>query len=241
MTTLACNDRILFVESTSAKNDLGVRFRKLRPGPELDMIESFFQTMPFSIPVGCRATVFREPRLESGFPDIVIVVWREKITHHWRSERLSLNSYDHRLMHFLHYSRRAREDELVAYFGRNAIVSLGRLCDAGMIRSVGSAWTPLALDRSFAATKIIAVEAKVGKWPKVLNQAILNTWFASKSYVLVPRLPSQLQLADAQRHGIGVCSLDEGKIRKVSSTSTPLPRSYVSWMLNDWAWKSSQG
>jgi hypothetical protein len=241
MKSLGCDARMLFVESDSANGDLGARFRKTRPGPELDLVESFLRAMPLSIPRGCRVTVFREPRLESGFPDIVIVVWREEITHDWRTERISLKSYDLRLMHFLHYSRRAREDELVAYFGGRAAASIGRLHDAGMIRSVGSAWTPLALCRSFAATKIIAVEAKVGKWPEVLNQAILNTWFASKSYVLVPRLPSQRQLADAQRHGIGVCSLDEGKVKEMASVSTRLPRSYASWMLNDWAWRSAQG
>ncbi len=109
-----------------------------------------------------------------------------------------------------------------------------------MIRQVGSSWTPCALRRSFAASKIIAVEAKVGKWSEVLNQALLNTWFASKSYVLVPNLPSEPQLAAARRLGIGVCSLHDREVREVASESTHLPRSYASWMLNDWAWRSSQ-
>jgi hypothetical protein len=118
--------------------------------------------------------------------------------------------------------------------------SIDRLYDAAMIQPVGSAWTPCALRRSFAASKIIAVEAKVGKWTEVLNQALLNTWFASESYVLVPQLPSQPQLAEAQRLGIGVCSLDDQKVAEVASESTRLPRSYASWMLNDWAWRSAQ-
>ena len=109
-----------------------------------------------------------------------------------------------------------------------------------MIRLVGPSWTPCALGRSFAASKIIAVEAKVGKWTNVLNQALLNTWFASKSYVLVPNPPSAPQLAAAQRLGIGVCSLDDREIREVASESTQLPRSYASWVLNDWAWRSAQ-
>ncbi|BBO77935.1 hypothetical protein DSCW_53520 [Desulfosarcina widdelii] len=240
MKSIACDSRMQFVESDSAIDNLGARFRKTRPGPELDLVESFLQAMPLSIPNGCRATVFREPQLESGFPDLVIVVWREEITHDWRSERGSLMSCDLRLMHFLHHSKRAREDKLVAYFGKRAAGSIGRLHNAGMIWPVGSAWAPFALRRSFAATKIIAVEAKVGKWASVLNQALLNTWFASKSYVLVPRLPSQRQLVDAKRHGIGVCSFDRGKVREVNSVSTRLPRSYASWMLNDWAWRSAQ-
>ena len=134
MKSLACDRRLLFVDSDSARSDLGARFRRTRPGPELDLVECFLRAMPLHIPRGCRATAFREPRLESGFPDLVIVVWREKITHDWRSERVFLKSYDLRLMHFLHKTRRAREDELVACFGRRAIASIGRLYDAAMIR-----------------------------------------------------------------------------------------------------------
>jgi len=235
---LASESRLLFVDSDSVNSYFGARFRRTRPGPELDLIEAFLCAMPLRVPSGCRATVFREPRLESGFPDLVIVVWREEATLEWRSERESLDVHDLRLMHYLHHTRRASEDDLVGWFGRRAIRSIGRLHDAAMIRPVGSSWTPCALRRSFAASKIIAVEAKVGKWTEVLNQALLNTWFASKSYVLVPGPPSQAQLADAQRLGIGVCSLDDCEVREVASESTRLPRSYASWVLNEWAWRS---
>lgn len=238
--SLACASRLLFVDNDSAITDLGACFRRTRPGPELDLVKSFLRVMPIHIPRGCRATAFHEPRLESGFPDLVIVVWRERITHNWRSERISLKSHDLRLMHFLHKTRRAREDELVACFGRRAVESISRLYDSAMIRLVGSSWTPFALRGSFATSKIIAIEAKIGKWTKVLNQAHLNTWFASKSYVLVPHMPSPPQLAEAKRLGIGVWSLDNQKIREVASESTQLPRSYASWVLNDWAWKSAQ-
>ena len=119
------------------------------------------------------------------------------------------------------------------------IASIGRLNDAAMIRRRGAALTPCALRSSFATSQIIAVEAKVGKWTEVLNQALLNTWFASKSYVLVPHLPSKSQLADAERLGIGVCSLDNRKPIGAASKSR-LPRSYASWVLNDWAWKYAQ-
>lgn len=109
-----------------------------------------------------------------------------------------------------------------------------------MVRHVGASWMPCSLRRSFAASKIIAVEAKIGKWAEVLNQALLNTWFASKSYVLVPRLPSGQQLAEAKRLGIGVCSMDDQGVKEVASESARLPRSYASWVLNDWAWRSAQ-
>lgn len=228
------------IDSNSGNANLGARFRKPRSGPELNLIESFLQAIPLKIPRNCRATIFREPRLESGFPDLVIVIWREEVTRDWHSERNSLSSPDLRLMHYLHLVRRATKDELVKYFGKKACASIERLSNASMIRSVASAWTPCALRKSFAAENIIAVEAKIGKWSDVLEQAVLNTWFASKSYVLVPHLPSQQQLTEARRLGIGVCSFTEGEVREVSGESMQLPRSYASWMFNDWAWRSAQ-
>lgn len=240
MTSLVSEAPMRFVENGSTVSNRGARCRRTRPGPEQDLIESFLQSIPLTIPRGCRVTAFREPRLESGFPDMVFVVWREEIARGWRSERAFLEPFDLRLMHFLHRKRSAREDDLSAYFGKRATDSLGRLHDAGMIRLAGSAWVPLALRQTFAASKIIAIEAKVGRWADVLNQAMLNTWFASKSYVLVSRPPSERQLADARRHGIGVCSLDDGKVTEVASESTRLPRSYASWMLNEWAWRSAE-
>lgn len=240
MKTFPAESRVLFVDSGSAISPLGARFRRTRPGPELELVESFLGAMPLHIPRSCRATVFREPRLESGFPDLVVVVWRKRVTLSWRPERECLQTQDLRLMHFLHHTRRASEDELVRCFGRGATSSIERLHASAMIRHVGSSWTPRALRHSFAASEIIAVEAKIGRWTEVLNQALLNTWFASKSYVLVPKPPSNPQLAAAHRLGIGVCSLYDGEVREVVSDATRLPRSYASWMLNEWAWRSSR-
>jgi len=235
----AAKSRVLFIDSDTAGKVSGARFRRSRPGPELELIESFLGAMPLHVPQDCRATVFRVPRLESGFPDLVIVVWREEITLDWRPERVCLRTQDLRLIHFLHHCRRASEVELVRWFGRGTTASIKRLRNAAMIQFVGSSWVPSALSHSFAASKIIAVEAKVDKWNEVLNQALLNTWFASKSYVLVPRLPSNSQLLAAQQLGIGVCSFCGGEVREVASRSTRLPRSYASWILNEWAWRSS--
>ncbi|MGO8878635.1 MAG: hypothetical protein ACLQMS_03880 [Desulfomonilaceae bacterium] len=235
----ASKPHLLLVDSSSTNVPLGARFRRRRPGPELELVETFLREMPLRIPRDCRATVFREPRLESGYPDLIIVVWREQVTLKWRPERESLETLDLRLMHFMHHAQRASENELVRWFGRRATSSIERLYDAAMIRKIGSSWTPCALRHSFAASEIIAIEAKISKWTEVLNQALLNTWFASKSYVLVPNPPSNRQLDAAQRLGIGVCSLDGGEVREVVSDATRLPRSYASWVLNDWAWRSS--
>lgn len=240
MNTFGKNSSIQLVDSDAGNSDLGIRFRKTRPGPELDLVESFLRGMPLHIPRGSRATLFREPRLESGFPDLVIVVWRESTTREWQPARAFLTPQDLRVMHFLHQTQRAQNDELLSYFGSRALESIDRLRNATMIRQVGTSWVPYTLRRTFAASKIIAIEAKIGKWSAVLSQALLNTWFASGSYVLVPGWPSDSQLAAARRFGVGLCSLNDRGVQEVACDSMRLPRSYASWMLNDLAWRSFQ-
>lgn len=217
----------------------GALFRRPRPGPELDLLEHFIPTMPLAHAPDSRVTVLREPGLESGFPDLVIVVWRSGRTVEWGDARMALVSQDLRLMHYVYQRRRVPDTELVEHFGaRRAHAGIERLLGAGMVRQEGIVWSPCALGRSFAATKIIAVEAKVGKWMEVLNQARLNTWFASKSYVLVPRVSAE-QVANAQRIGIGVLCPEGDKIHEWPSASTRLPRSYASWIMNDLAWRAA--
>ena len=234
------NDQLRFIDSDSSCPGLSVSFRKKRLGPEMDLIESFLNSLPLLIPKRCQATVFREPRLESGFPDLVIVVWREDVTLDWGPERESLEIGDLRIMHFLYQTRNVRADTLLEMFGQRAQSSIQRLKSAGMVRQVGASWAPCALHRSFATSKIIAIEAKVGKWEKVVNQALLNTWFASKSYVLVPNAPPRKKIDAAKKLGIGVCYLENQKVKEVPGDSNRLPRSYASWVLNDWAWRFSQ-
>ncbi len=218
----------------------GALFRRARPGPELELVDRFIPTMPLAHAPDSRVTVLREPGLESGFPDLVIVVWRDRRTAEWGDARMALVPSDLRLMHYVYRRRRVPHTELIEHFGRRRTnKGIERLQEAAMVRQVGQIWSPCALDRSFAATKIIAVEAKIGKWTNVLRQAHLNTWFASKSYVLVPRVSDE-QVADAKRLGIGVLSPEEDRIREWPSASTRPPRSYASWVINDLVWRASQ-
>lgn len=218
----------------------GALFRRPRPGPEQELVERFISAMPLAHAPDSRVTVFRELGLESGFPDLVIVVWRDARTVDWGESRLALTPNDLRLMHYIFQRRRASQSEIEEHFGsRFARSSTERLNRAGLVRPAGGAWFPRALERAFAATKIIAVEAKVSKWTEALNQARLNTWFASKSYVLAPRA-SEHQVQAAKRVGIGVLSPRGNAIREWGPPTRSLPRSYASWVVNDLAWRASR-
>lgn len=232
------NHFLSFVNSSSKQ--IGASFRPQRSGPELNLIEDFLRVAQFRVPSGFRVTIFREPKLESGFPDLVIVLWREEITRSWLINRLYLEQYDLRLMHFIHYKKRVYENEINKFFGRRAIKSLKRLADVSMIHSTRRSWIPSPLHSIFATSKIVSIEAKIGNWKKVLNQASLNTWFASKSYVLVSKSPSPDYYYEAKKRGLGVCYPENPEIRELFCSSNSHPKSYVSWLLNDWSWRHYQ-
>jgi len=227
------------IDRESAQSPWGLSFRRRRLGPERELIDHFLNQNPITIPRGCRLTIFQEPRLESGFPDLVAVVWNEAIARAWSPARADLSPADIRLTHYLFHAGPCDDAQLRRLLLRNLTASIERLHSAGMIRSVGGRWSTRTRSRLFAARRIIAIEAKVGEWDAALRQAFLNTWFASESYVLVPRIPRTGRLLDeANLLGIGVWASAEKKARLPSSLRNPLPCSYASWLFNEWAWRA---
>lgn len=227
------------VDAALGNGAQGLSFRRRCPGPE-DLLVDWFLTQDLvRIPSGHRATAFREPRLPSGFPDLVIVIWKEAIARQWSPARESLQASDLRLMHLLACSGPQTPEAIEALFP-NWERSLQRLAEAGMVRTNKERWEIQSLDLVFAATQIIAVEAKIKEWRSALDQAHLNTWFASDSWVLVPRVPrNSTLLQDARELGVTVFA-QESAICPMSAPAACTPRCYVSWLFNDWAWRAAR-
>ena len=230
---------VAVVNSDSAVGNLGASFRRTRPGPEADLVEWFLEEFPVQVPRHCQATVLCEPRLESGFPDLVIVIWSSRIASNWNSSRAELTRDDYRVVQYLHHCGRTPEADLVGTFGQPVVDRLARLESAQVVRAVADDWVPVSLTKTYAARRIIAVEAKVSEWAVALSQAVANTWFASESYVLVPQVPRGDRLLEsAKPHGVGVCTRFQDAVALPAAKSSNAPRSYASWILNDWAWRA---
>lgn len=212
---------------------LGATLRTQRAGPELDLVASFLRAPFFISPPNCEMAVFQEPRLPSGFPDVVLVFWRRDVVRRWSESRLDLTTDDIRLAHYLYQVGPAASSDLEDTLGRKVLRSLQRLCAAGIAERLRDKWKLGPLEEIFAVDQLIAIEAKVSEWSAGLEQAWLNTWFASESYLLLPRIPrGSAVLEQASKLGIGVCT-DQG--REVAPTCRPkLPASYVSWLFNEW-------
>lgn len=219
---------------------LRTSFRKAVGGPECELVDWFLGQNPFPVPRGCRGTIFREPRLESGFPDLVAVIWHEKTVKEWSRERANLNASDIRVLHLLAQRGQCTKRELSVIFTDRLTIRLERLEAAGTVRKTKTHWRSRPLSQIFAVRRIIAFEAKLNQWGAVLNQANLNTWFASESYVLIPRLPRSQSFTDlAKSLGIGIWTRDVGQVHAADVDSETLPRSYASWLFNEWVWQAS--
>jgi hypothetical protein len=217
----------------------GVRslpFRRPRQGPETALVEWFLDRWPLRTPRGCGVTVFREPRLESGIPDLVVVMWDIKAAERWNPNRAAFQKADYQLMQLIRSSGSLRDRMVPHLSTRTLSKQLTRLEEAQMIRRKSNGWMPAPLSETFAARHIIAIEAKMSEWTAALMQARLNTWFASASYVLLPHVPRRSAVLErAQSHGVGVWTRAVDTKAVSLPATRKLPLSYASWLFNDWA------
>jgi hypothetical protein len=218
-----------------------IRFRPPTEGPELRMVESFLHRGLPEPKAGERLSVMVEPKIEAAFPDIVAAYWDPLVAAAWSSARCALTKSDVRLLHYLHVEGgSADKDALLKGFrGRGIKRSIERLHTAAVIDTVGEEIRLRPIEEIFALRRLICVEAKISSPGRALDQALRCTWFASEVYLLIPAVPTdESMLRIARLHGIGMVtpgSFIEDAV--VPATCARLPRSYASWMFNEWVWR----
>lgn len=229
------------LDNNSRIDGLGASFRHHVGGPECELVDWFLKQNAIGTPRGCRVTLFREPRLESGFPDLVAVIWHEATARSWSDARVSLTAADIRILHYMAHRGPCNEEELSGIFVKRLGSRLERLLEAGTIRKTRSHWIARPLSKIFAIRRLVAIEAKLNQWAAVLQQAQLNTWFATESYVLIPKLPKSKSFSDSARTlGIGIWTQECGEVHSAAQDKSGLPRSYASWLFNEWAWRAAR-
>ena len=218
---------------------LGVCIRSERGGPEADLVAEFVRRLVVEVPRGCKYTIFREPHLECGVPDLVVAVWRSCTVEEWVEERADVKPSDLRVLQYLVRAKGAADEELQMLYPKGWRAAVDRLADARLIRRWRRMWVPRSLSRSFALRRLIAVEAKIADWSGVIQQAQRNTWFACDSYILVPA-PAQTERSGRRPpRGVRVCTPDDAVIR-VGLAEETVPRCYASWLFNEWVLRAEQ-
>lgn len=235
----------LYKKSVLKNNEssLGIpTFRKPIEGAELNLVYEYIQTNLPSIPRGQCRIIFIEPRLETSFPDIVIVDWHLSTTKYWNKGRGKLTKFDVRLLHYLYIHGISSTNKIQSLFSSSVKPSLERLYNADVISKKGENWRAKPIHKIFAIKRLIAIEAKINEWQKGLHQAMLNTWFASESFLLIPHLPkNSTLLQDAVQSGIGILTKEHTIDNSiVSARKMDIPNSYASWLFNEWVWNLEQ-
>ncbi len=226
------------VDSGFGVENIGVRFRTARPGPEEDFICKFLGKLSCQGEPDLKLTIFKEPRIETGSPDLVGVIWHLPTAERWNANRLLLQRPDYRVMQYIFQTQSASLLTIKSLFKNQGMDSIDRLAAANMIlieRNVVSTNSPSA---QYAVRHIFAIEAKINAWRKALHQAFLNRWFACSSHVLLPQMPSSVtMISEARALGVRVWSPQVSKMTLNLPSAPSDPLSYVSWLFNDWAWK----
>ncbi|MBU8900810.1 hypothetical protein KRR26_34920 [Corallococcus sp. M34] len=224
---------------SSSEGGLGLRFRGPVSGPEHLLVETFLNTATIQLRPCRRLTVFAEPAIDTGFPDLVGVVWRSDLAREWIAERERLRAMDLRLLHLLATQGVVELSFLHRLFQRGLNGMLTRLEEAGVVSIGKSKCRARSMKRIFAVERIIAIEAKVSATQRALEQASANTWFSSESHALLPRRRAGERLMGvASSLGVGVLGFEEDRVTKVCASSIRVvPRSYGSWLFNEWTWR----
>jgi hypothetical protein len=224
---------------------IGLHTRSATIGEEYALVERFIDYYCSKFTRDNRKTklaVFVEPRIGSGFPDVVFAAYRPSILDNWSVEREKLDTYDLKLLSFLCYTSNTTGNVIMAKLGfpeKQTIKSLEKLLAAKLILFRNNSWKARNTRDIFSITKLIAVEAKLNNVSKVVDQSHINTWFASHSYALTNAMnPHSGTVQSFSKCGVGLYCKGKQFRKVVEAKQYALPSSYQSFQFNEWIGKT---
>lgn len=229
-----------FIEFGASNLEIGLLTRNSRKGPEQVLVRNFVNSIKDSFKnKNTKFAVFYEPQLDTGFPDIVFVEYRPHIFNNWREIRSSIQPIDVKVLHHLYLVNGTDSSSIERKLGIHSNIllkSLERLLDSKLIHRKSKQWKPFSLRKNFAVKEIVAIEAKISNLKSAFEQAQMNKWYASESYVLLPTvIPNKDTINTSQKLGVGIYTSNLNGINKVRhSIRGMLPSCYASWLFNEW-------
>ena len=221
--------------------NIGLTFRITTKGDEYELVKEFVEfyiDMFKRINRKSNLAVFIEPRVETGFPDIVFAKYNPSMIESWNDKRRCLVTNDLKILSQLIYSRGCSGEHLLKCLKlseRQTLESLERLLDADMIVRKNGVWRAQSLKKIYGIERLISVEAKMCDMKKVLEQSVKNTWFASQSYILTgANKPKQDTIMNVRKQGVGLYCRGEKFKKVVEAKKLALPSSYLSLQFNEW-------
>lgn len=222
-------------------SDIGLFTRTVTPGEEIELVKEFIGYYCNKFIKDNKINnlaVFVEPRIASGFPDIVFAAYSPNILDNWSKERELLDKNDLKVLSHLILSKGCTGSQLVTNLKlpeKQTICSIEKLFDSKMIYRKNSMWLARDLKNIYSIKKLISIEAKINDMKKVAEQSLINTWFASQSYALTNvSNPQDSTINSFHRQGVGLYCKNKGFKKVVEAKKLNLPSSYLSLQFNEW-------
>lgn len=218
--------------------EIGYYSRTVTQGAELNMVYEYIDFISNRNLNGDKQAIFIEPKLQSGFPDIVIVEYCDKNSSQWNNLRSKLTETDLKILFEVDRIRETTIASLVSMLGykeSELFAVVERLKAANLIRLRGESVLKISKQKYCNVKKIISIEAKIDKWGEAINQANANCWFASESYVLLNKNKCNKNLKKrCDELGLGIILVNE-KVEVIkSSREQKFPVSYSSLLFGEW-------
>ena len=225
----------------NSQPEIGLYTRNITAGDEFTLVKQFIDYYCENFLCQnkkAHLAVFIEPRIESGFPDVVFASYLPSILNNWSSEREKLDIYDLKLLSYICYAKNVCGTKIITKLGfpeKQTITSLEKLMDARLVSYSSGFWRLRKLRDVFSITKLIAIEAKLNDISKVVEQSFHNTWFASHSYALTNASnPNSETVRILSKYGIGLYCKGTHFKKLVEAKQHSLPSSYLSYQFNEW-------
>jgi len=220
---------------------LGINTRPITEGQEFSMVNEFinYRKEIFHETSENKLAIFIETKINDTYPDLVFTEYNPTAYESWNSCRNKLTRKDLKILYFIFAEKRVTSQQLICNLSiqyKTLLCSLEALLDAKLIVRKNGYWMMPNSDEIFGVKRIEAVEAKISKWDKVMQQAIINRSFASESSVLSKRKtePNSDIVQRMSDLGIGIYLYDNKCFSQYSPASQNcFPANYNSIYLNE--------
>lgn len=226
-------------------NMIGLKTRKQTKGEELDLVKRFIEYYANKFEAKKTETklaIFCEPYIESGFPDIVFAEYNEETYANWNDKREKLKTNDLKVLQHIINSKKITSKKIRTQLGltgdNDLLPILEKLYDADLIVRKNGFYEPKSLDLIYGIKKLEAFEAKINNITTVVEQANINNWFASKTFILSNvNHPTEKTMQKLEKTGVGMYALDQDFIKLKEAKVHSLPTCYISLLFNEWIGK----
>lgn len=232
-------DDLIYFRTADSK--ISYLSRSLKDGPEKDLVEGFVLNLRRTLSLNTRFgySLFIEPKLDVGFPDVVVVKYSRSVMKKWAPSRRQLDLVSLKILSHLFYAGPIPKDRFKSDLGfADPLLThkLKLLEDAKLVYKKGELYRAYSFRDTFAVREVVAIEAKMSDIFGAMCQASKNKWFATSSYILTPSIkPTTRVASQCEELGIGIYGLKQPDLLQVLPPRPhDLPKSYVTLLLNEW-------